>query len=90
MANDDKFIVTTTWQKIEANGSPITNGVFTVFARVDNRVELLKTDTPPNENEIGASYLRMKRDRLTFNLSNMENLYAKTGHGASLIGVIDV
>lgn len=90
MANDAKFLVTTTWTAVEANGSPITNGAFTIFARSNNKIEILKSDSLPAQDEIGAAILSKMKDKMTYNLSNMEQLYVKTGHGKALIGVIDI
>lgn len=89
MANDDKFIVTTEWQKVEANGAPVTNGTFILFAINDNKVEVLKSDTLPDQAEIGASHLRLKRHSIPYTLISMEFLYVRTGHGTAMIGITE-
>lgn len=90
MSNDDNFKVTTSWRPVEANGSPITNGNYTIFARSNNRVEILKSNSQPSNEMIGAGFLNKKKEKLPYSLSNMENLYVKTGNGTAIIGVMEI
>ncbi len=88
MSNDDNFIVTTTIQAIQREGSDITGGTFTINLLGTNRVWLLRAATLPISKlqtlNIPAPGFGAKRT-----LGATEELYCWTDRGTSLIGVLE-
>ena len=90
MANQAQFTATETWQPISANGSNITNGVFIVYSTNHKPVELLQSDTAPNESreslvttggEAGSGGFR-------YELGASENLYCRSRREPVIIEIL--
>ena len=88
MANDDRFTVTVDWQAVQANGADIQNGTFTIFNIEAERVDFIKTDTPPSQSDGGTSFLKKKQDNVKYSIGASEKLYCKTGSGTTELGVV--
>lgn len=77
MANSDVFTVTTSWQKIIANGDAITNGDFSVFTQNSRRVGFIQSDVLPTKQN-GDVWLEDDAKSHKFTLDAGEFLYAKS------------
>lgn len=88
MANDDIFTATTAWQAVQANGTDITNGTFSIVNFEDNRVDFVKSDTLPAQSDPGSSFMNKRKDSNKYTLGLGEKLFAKSGSGDSELGVI--
>lgn len=89
MANDDIFTATTTWQAVEANGIEIKSGVFKIFNKERNKVELLKAGSLPAQSDTCSTFMDKQKDTQVYIISAQERLYARTRTGTSDIGVTE-
>lgn len=88
MADSDKFTVTTSWTAVEANGADITNGTFTVFSRMGESIAFAISTAQPPESETGDIFFDERKDSFKFSLGASENLYARAGSDATVVGVV--
>ena len=88
MADDDIFIVTTTWSPVQANGIDITNGIFSVFNTTSKRVDFIKADSQPAQSVKGSSYIEGVKDSHKYSLEPNQKLFSKAIFETVDIGVI--
>lgn len=86
--NDGIFKVTGSWQPISLNGDDITNGTFTITSLGGGRVQLLKSDTPPDQSSSAPTILRNVEDSAKYDLSLYQKLYTKSLQGNANIGIV--
>lgn len=88
MANDERFTVDRDWAPVQLAGQDLTDGVFSVFAISPNPIGLIKSDTLPDQAELGVCFLRRQNDSFKYDLGKNEKLFSKSTRGPIEIGVI--
>lgn len=77
------------WQTVQANGTDIKTGIFSIFNKKRMRVELLKASSLPNPEDDCSKFMNKQKDEKEYILSANERLYARTRHGTAEIGVTE-
>ena len=88
MANDQRFTVDRDWTPVQLDGQDITDNVFSVFAISPNPVGFIKSDTVPDQAELGVCFFRKPNDSFKYDLGKTEKLFSKSTRGPIEIGVI--
>jgi len=88
MANDDTYLAKIEWEAIEANGSDIADGTFSVFALTDEKVFFRGSDTLPDNSETGTSVIVSTGDFVKYALSGSRKLFARAASSEVVVGII--
>ncbi len=86
MANSDTHQITAAWTPVQANGTDIDNGNFTIFNLLNIKIDFKISNVLPTEPR-GDFYMSDAEDSVDVTLLNNENLYAKIAVGTTKVGV---
>lgn len=89
MSNDGTHKVGALYEAVQLAGVDITGGTYTLTARNDKDVFLTRQDSAPTHDNPGAYVLSGVGSGAKYLLSATEKIYARTGDGSAIIGVIE-
>jgi len=87
MANSDTHQVTESWAAVKANGSDITDGIFTILNQEAEKIACKISDVLPTQQR-GDFNISTETDGFKMTLSATEKLYTKVSKGTADIGVM--
>lgn len=88
MATDENYIVDRAWAPVQLAGEDIMTGDFKILSRSNNPIGFVKSETIPDDQEMGVAFFRTPEDFFPIRLLGGEKLWARSPRGPIKIGVI--
>ena len=85
--DDEIFIVSGTWQAVKLNSIDIQDGIYALFNRGNNHIEVSRSDAAPTGNN-GATTMNTRGDSVKYELTGSQKIFVRTPNTRAEIGVV--